>query len=173
MASAAAERDIFLIYISTDYVFPGKPGEAPYETDAVPSPPNLYGQTKLDGEKATLEEYKKASKVGLAAVLRVPVLYGTAETPSESAVNTLMDSVWKAQTQGQKIKMDHWSIRYPTNTEDVSRVCYGRFAAQYMGIIPWARIQLIDGKQTLRKSISPPATVHRCRRSSSSPARRR
>ncbi|KAK3196107.1 hypothetical protein K4F52_000975 [Lecanicillium sp. MT-2017a] len=124
LASAAAERDIFLIYISTDYVFPGKPGEAPYETDAVPSPPNLYGQTKLDGEKATLEEYKKASKVGLAAVLRVPVLYGTAETPSESAVNTLMDSVWKAQTQGQKIKMDHWSIRYPTNTEDVSRVCY-------------------------------------------------
>ncbi len=42
---------IHVVYISTDYVFPGKPGEAPYENDATPSPPNLYGQTKFDGEK--------------------------------------------------------------------------------------------------------------------------
>ena len=117
---------MFLIYISTDYVFPGKPGEAPYEVDSEPSPPNLYGQTKLDGEKVTIDEYNKANKSGLAVVLRVPVLYGTAETPSESAVNTLMDTVWKAQTKGEKVKMDHWSVRYPTNTEDVGRVCHGK-----------------------------------------------
>lgn len=59
-------------------------------------------------------------------VLRVPVLYGKAEMPSESAVNVLMDAVWKAQTEGATIKMDHWAIRYPTNTEDVGRVCRGQ-----------------------------------------------
>ncbi|KAH7318476.1 hypothetical protein B0I35DRAFT_432160 [Stachybotrys elegans] len=124
LASQAAARDIFLIYISTDYVFPGVPGEAPYENDAVPRPTNLYGQTKLDGEKVVLEEYEKAGKKGFAVVLRVPVLYGKAEIPSESAVNTLMDSVWKAQTEGASVKMDHWALRYPTCTEDIGRVCH-------------------------------------------------
>ncbi|KAL7790854.1 hypothetical protein V8C37DRAFT_383426 [Trichoderma ceciliae] len=124
LASVTAARDIFMIYISTDYVFPGRPGDAPYEADATPGPTNLYGQTKLDGEKAVLEEYGVAGKEGLGIVLRVPVLYGHAETPSESAVNVLMDSVWKAQTGGTKIKMDHWALRYPTNTGDIGRVCH-------------------------------------------------
>lgn len=124
LAKLCAARDIFLIYISTDYVFPGNPGDAPYEADATPAPTNLYGQTKLDGEGVTLEEYKNAGKSGLGVVLRVPVLYGDAETPSESAVNVLMNAVWKAQEEDAKIKMDHWSLRYPTNTEDVGRVCH-------------------------------------------------
>lgn len=115
------------MYISTDYVFPGKPGDAPYETTAEPLPGNLYGQTKLDGERATLEAYSQAGKKGSAVSLRVPVLYGQADTPGDSAVNTLMDAVWKAQTQDSKVTMDHWSLRYPTNTEDVARVCHGMF----------------------------------------------
>jgi dTDP-4-dehydrorhamnose reductase len=40
LAEATASRGIFLIYISTDYVFAGKPGEAPYKPDSAPSPPN-------------------------------------------------------------------------------------------------------------------------------------
>ncbi|KAI1762722.1 NAD(P)-binding protein [Hypoxylon sp. FL1150] len=128
LASQCAARDIFLIYISTDYVFPGKPGDAPYEADAKPQPTNLYGQTKLDGEHVVLEEYKKAGKPGLGVVLRVPVLYGDAEMPAESAVNVLMDSVWKAQQEGTKIKMDHWALRYPTN----GRVCHD-VSMKYLG----------------------------------------
>ncbi|KAI6783030.1 uncharacterized protein J7T54_002192 [Emericellopsis cladophorae] len=116
LARLAAQHDAFLIYISTDYVFPGRPGEAPYAASATPAPTNLYGQTKLDGERAVLEHKG-------TVVLRVPVLYGTADTPSESAVNTLLDTVWKVQTEGAPVKMDHWAIRYPTNTEDVARVC--------------------------------------------------
>jgi dTDP-4-dehydrorhamnose reductase len=125
LAKLCAERGILLIYISTDYVFSGKEGEAPYEADAPTGPTNLYGQTKLDGEHALLEEYDAAGKPGLGVVLRVPVLYGSAEMPSESAVNVLMDAVWKAQEEGAKITMEHWAIRYPTNTEDVGRVCTG------------------------------------------------
>ncbi|EWG43958.1 dTDP-4-dehydrorhamnose reductase [Fusarium verticillioides 7600] len=125
LAKLAADRDIFVIYISTDYVFPGTPGDAPYEADAKPQPTNLYGQTKLDGERAVLDTLKQVGKEGLGVVLRVPVLYGNAETPAESAVNVLMDALWKAQTQGAEISMDHWAIRYPTNTEDIGRVCHG------------------------------------------------
>lgn len=125
LAKLCAERGILLVYISTDYVFSGNEGEAPYAADAPTGPTNLYGQTKLDGEHAVLEEYEAAGRPGLGLVLRVPVLYGSAEMPSESAVNVLLDLVWKAQEHGAKIKMDDWQLRYPTNTEDVGRVCHG------------------------------------------------
>lgn len=129
LAAATNGRGIFLIYISTDYVFSGAKGEAPYEADAKPAPTNLYGQTKLDGEKAVLEETKET---GLGIVLRVPVLYGEAKERKESAVNTLVDSVWKAQDESANISMDDWSLRYPTNTEDVGRVCK-EIAERYLG----------------------------------------
>ncbi|PBP17018.1 RmlD substrate binding domain-containing protein [Diplocarpon rosae] len=122
LARLCAARSILLIYISTDYVFPGLEGDAPYEATSAPSPTNLYGETKWAGEKAVLAEYEKAGKVGWGVVFRVPVLYGDAEAPTESAVNVLMDAVQKAQDKDAGVKMDHWAIRYPTNTEDVGRV---------------------------------------------------
>ena len=75
-----------------------------------------------------LEEFEKQGdkSKGWGVVLRVPVLYGEAESPAESAVNVLMDSVWKAQEKDAAVKMDHWALRYPTNTEDVGRVCEGK-----------------------------------------------
>ena len=121
LAQLCAQRDILLIYISTDYVFSGRVGEAPYEADAQTGPTNLYGQTKLDGEEAVLGAFKNVGKEGFGVVFRVPVLYGSAHTNAESAVNVLMDAVLKAQ-RGDKVSMDHWALRFPTNTEDVARV---------------------------------------------------
>ncbi|KXH64310.1 RmlD substrate binding domain-containing protein [Colletotrichum nymphaeae SA-01] len=132
LAKLCAARSTLLIYISTDYVFSGKQGDAPYEADAETGPTNLYGQTKLDGERAVLEEYDAAGRAGLGLVLRVPVLYGKADTPAESATNVLMDTLWKTQDGGAKVKMDHWAIRYPTNTEDIGRVCHD-IADKYLG----------------------------------------
>lgn len=129
LARLCAERSVLLVYISTDYVFPGVPGEAPYGVDDAPRPPNFYGQTKYEGELAVLSEYADAGKEGWGVVLRVPVLYGHAETPAESAVNVLMETVWNAQEEGPTVKMDHWSLRFPTNTEDVARVCQGECLA--------------------------------------------
>ncbi|KAJ5641927.1 NAD dependent epimerase/dehydratase family protein [Penicillium lividum] len=120
LAEECATRGALLIYISTDYVFSGKEGEAPYEADAETNPPNLYGQLKRDGENAVLEATKDT---GLGVVLRVPVLYGTSKDTSESAVNTLVESVMKAQDADAGVKMDDWAQRYPTNTEDVARIC--------------------------------------------------
>jgi dTDP-4-dehydrorhamnose reductase len=129
LAKLCAAQSNFLIYISTDYVFPGTEGDAPYEATSTPKPPNLYGETKHEGEKAVLAEYEAAGKAGWGVVLRVPVLYGEAESPAESAVNVLMNSVWKAQEKDSGVKMDHWAIRYPTNTEDVGRVCQGTLSS--------------------------------------------
>lgn len=75
-----------------------------------------------------LEETKESN---LGIVLRVPVLYGSAEEPSESAINVLMDLVWKSQDKDADIAMDDWAQRYPTNTEDVGRVCFD-VASKYL-----------------------------------------
>ena len=132
LATLTKDRSIFLIYISTDYVFSGKAGEAPYECDDKPSPTNEYGQTKLDGEQAVLDVVGDS---GQAICLRVPVLYGSVEEGknSESAINTLIDTLWKAQKQSDPISMDDYSQRYPTNTTDVGKVCL-QIAEKYLAV---------------------------------------
>jgi dTDP-4-dehydrorhamnose reductase len=51
LASIAKKQGFKLIHISTDYVFDGKASKSYKENDE-PNPINVYGQTKLDGERA-------------------------------------------------------------------------------------------------------------------------
>jgi dTDP-4-dehydrorhamnose reductase len=53
LAQISKEKKITLIHISTDYVFDGTNCKPYTETDPV-NPQSVYGQTKLDGEKALL-----------------------------------------------------------------------------------------------------------------------
>ena len=62
LANLAHALDIKLIHISTDYVFSGTNFKPYTETDT-PNPKNVYGQTKLDGEKAILEYNLKNSLI--------------------------------------------------------------------------------------------------------------
>lgn len=126
LAEATTARGSFLIYISTDYVFSGRRGEAPYKSSSTPNPPNVYGQTKLDGEQAVLKVAKQTSSRNKIVVLRVPVLYGSCDEPKESAVNILMSQLWlsqKIEGSEPKIQVDDYALRYPTNTQDVGRLC--------------------------------------------------
>jgi dTDP-4-dehydrorhamnose reductase len=71
VAVAANATDAHLVYLSTDYVFPGNSREAPYvEADSV-SPVNYYAETKYAAEQAA----KIANK---ATILRPSVIYGLA-----------------------------------------------------------------------------------------------
>ncbi|MDR0367678.1 MAG: dTDP-4-dehydrorhamnose reductase [Bacteroidales bacterium] len=53
LAQIARRENIFLVHISTDYVFNGK-GFRPYNEDHATAPVSVYGKTKLLGEQAVL-----------------------------------------------------------------------------------------------------------------------
>eukprot|EP00066_Takifugu_rubripes_P006243 XP_003970887.2 PREDICTED: methionine adenosyltransferase 2 subunit beta isoform X1 [Takifugu rubripes] len=112
LAKEAAACGAFFLYISTDYVFDGR--NPPYGEDDAPNPLNVYGRSKLEGERETLRHCSGA------VVLRVPVLFGEVETVSESAVTCLWLRVQEA-TEGSTL--DHCQQRFPTDTRDVAAVC--------------------------------------------------
>ena len=58
LARLARERDAKLLYVSTDYVFPGT-GDAPHETNELTAPHNVYGASKLAGEEAVQQHLEK------------------------------------------------------------------------------------------------------------------
>ena len=70
LAEEAKRLGAVLIHYSTDYVFDGT-ATAPYPEDALPAPQNVYGATKLDGERAI------AATGARALVFRTSWVYGT------------------------------------------------------------------------------------------------
>ena len=54
LAESCAKYNATLIHISTDYIFDGK-ATSPYTEDSAPAPLNIYGATKLAGERTIIE----------------------------------------------------------------------------------------------------------------------
>ena len=57
LANACTKNRVQFIHISTDYVFDGSSNE-PYKEDSVVNPANIYGLSKLKGEKEALDGNK-------------------------------------------------------------------------------------------------------------------
>lgn len=86
LAEACKKHNVFLIHISTDYVFDGTKGSA-YTTEDTPNPINVYGASKLAGEKAI------AAVGGDYCIVRTSWLY------SEYGNNFQTKILAKAKTQ--------------------------------------------------------------------------
>lgn len=54
LATVMAETGGLLVHVSTDYVFGGDPYNTPCREDQKGTPTGVYGQTKLEGEKAII-----------------------------------------------------------------------------------------------------------------------
>ncbi|XP_037543665.1 methionine adenosyltransferase 2 subunit beta [Nematolebias whitei] len=113
LAKEAAVCGASFIYISTDYVFDGR--NPPYGENDSPNPLNVYGRSKLEGERETLRHCPGA------VILRVPVLFGEVEFVTESAVTALWLKVQEATEES--CTLDHCQQRFPTDARDVASVC--------------------------------------------------
>ncbi len=131
LANECKNINALFIYISTDYVFDGGLESKiypPYESnnmehDKAMVPVNIYGQSKLDGERGIL------SLQGLKVIIvRVPVLYALdCYDLSESATLVIAKSLppllsCSSSSKDDVTIVDHWGIRFPTLVDDISCV---------------------------------------------------
>jgi dTDP-4-dehydrorhamnose reductase/S-adenosylmethionine synthetase len=124
VAVAAKARGIYLVYISTDYVFAGDK-EGGYIEQDPPSPLQVYGATKAVGERYCLE-------VADGLVVRVPLLYGVGYALRKT---TFPEQVVTSLRAGEEVKADAVEVRQPLFTVDAADALYQLVEARVRGIV--------------------------------------
>lgn len=100
------------IHISTDMVFDGQ-SDDPYRSTDMPTPTNLYGQTKLMAEREVLAHNKEDP-----VVLRIPILMGNSPSRSRSVHEKLLTAI----NSGQQPKLFTDEMRQPCSAGNVAEV---------------------------------------------------
>ena len=109
IAEAVRALDAKMVYISTDYVFDGQ-GTEPWQPDCRDyAPQNVYGQSKLDGEKAVAETLEKYF------IVRIAWVFGA------SGKNFIRTMVNVGRTHPE-VRVVCDQIGTPTYTLDLSRL---------------------------------------------------
>ncbi len=100
-------RNIYLIHYSTDFVFNGKKS-TPYTTRDTPGSRSVYGQTKLEGEKALLAEpWEKL------LIIRTAWLFGPFKT-------NFVDKIINLAKDKDNLNVVHDQVGSPTYTLDLA-----------------------------------------------------
>ena len=111
IARISDEISAFNVYYSTDYIFDGKKN-APYNEKDLPSPLNVYANTKLSGEQYTLNYTSKAY------VLRISGIYGT--VPSRVKGGNFISNIVKASKIKHEIRVVEDEVFTPTATYEIA-----------------------------------------------------
>ena len=155
LATACSKNGAKIIYISTDYVFNGQ-GEKPWRPDEKDfAPLNVYGQSKLDGEKAVSAATDKFF------IVRIAWVFGK---NGKNFVKTMLD----VGRKHPEVKVVCDQIGTPTYTPDLARLLvdmvetdkYGFYhATNEGGYISWADFTKEIFKQANIKSKVVPVTT--------------
>ncbi len=114
LASTAARLAIPFVHISTDYVFDGT-AAVPYAEDATVNPVQVYGRTKLDGERAVLLGHPRA------LILRVSTLYGPGRPRRVAYVDAILAQARdRAALGGGMLEVVEPPVSSPTYAPDVA-----------------------------------------------------
>ena len=130
IAQCVREKDIKIIYISTDYVIDGE-GSEPFETDCLPDPINTYGKSKLMGEAAARGCKKHF-------IVRTSWVFGEKNT---NFINTML----KLSETRDFVKVVCDQIGSPTYSKHLARLLcemietekYGYYHATNEGFCSW------------------------------------
>ena len=116
LARACARWSIPFVHISTDYVFDGA-RTTPYPEDDPVRPLQVYGATKLDGERAALARNPDA------LILRVSTLYGPGRPQQAAYVDAILRQARAiADVGGNVLEVVETPISSPTYAPDVAPV---------------------------------------------------
>ena len=110
-----------LIHVSTDYVFDGR-SEEPYREDDPAAPLQVYGESKLEGEREALREHPDTLAV------RTSFLFG----PGRS---TFLDRALVSAGAGQPVRAVLDWVNAPTYTLDLARAIEGLISTGARGIV--------------------------------------
>lgn len=125
LASYAQGHGIPFVYISSDYVFDGSPEHpGPYTESSPPRPLNVYGQSKLQGERAVLRVHPEA------LVVRTSWVYGP-----DAAGKNFVSSLHRQLRQGQRVRVPSDQVSTPTFNRDLARGILALLAARAKGIV--------------------------------------
>ena len=113
LTEACEQHNVFLLHLSTDFIFDGENG--PYDEQASANPLSYYGESKLEAEKILLASHIRW------AIARTVLVYGIAHDMSRS---NIILWVKKSLEDGKTINVvdDQW--RTPTLAEDLAMGCY-------------------------------------------------
>jgi dTDP-4-dehydrorhamnose reductase len=106
LGSAAKDAGVWVLHISTDFVFDGK-SDRPYVETDTPNPINVYGASKLAGEELLVESGCRY------CIMRVEWTYG-------SAGNNFVAKMIKLAKANRKLKVVDDQIGSPTATTEVA-----------------------------------------------------
>ena len=136
-----------MLYVSTDYVYGGD-GEAPFETDSPTNPKNVYGVTKLEGEKAVMKYIDKFF------IVRTSWVFGI---NGSNFVKTML----RLGDEKENLSVVCDQVGSPTYTPDLARlICdlivtekYGIYHGTNENFCSWAEfaaeIMKLGGKKTV------------------------
>lgn len=115
LAEVSKKFDTILLHISTDFVFDGNRDvtssavEMPYTEIDIPNPTGVYGQTKLDGEKAIQEVWNKHY------IIRTSWVYS-------QFGNNFMKTMLRLASERDTISVVNDQIGTPTNAVDLAEI---------------------------------------------------
>jgi len=132
IAAYCAAKGIWMIYVSTDYVFDGS-GDLPHEVDEPPAPLNVYGTTKLAGERVVQKLCAKRM------IVRTSWVFGNY---GSNFVKTML----RLGAERPELRVVNDQIGAPTYTVDLARLLCdmaarpvkGIYHASNMGECSWA-----------------------------------
>jgi dTDP-4-dehydrorhamnose reductase len=137
LARVTRDMGAVLIHVSTDYVFDGTKGE-PYVESDEGRPLNVYGKTKLEGEKLVQEINPKHF------ALRTAALYGHHPCRAKGGQN-FVDLMLRLARERGRVRVVDDEFTSPTATADVARQiallsrsnAYGLYHATAEGSCSW------------------------------------
>jgi dTDP-4-dehydrorhamnose reductase len=106
LAEVSKQFNTVLLHISTDFVFDGNKN-SPYTEEDLPNPTGVYGQTKLDGEKAVQAIWEKYF------IIRTSWVYS-------QFGNNFMKTMLRLASERDTISVVNDQIGTPTNAVDLA-----------------------------------------------------